>query len=139
MVATHDTVFTVLGHAARQRSARSLALQLVVSAIVSATVLVVAPHWWSVAFLAGWSAAYSAWGLVARLAESGDGRRPSLNALLKTIATIGTALAIAGIIGIGLAIYSGDAAGAKNGRCVRNATSKRCEAWQHPSQTIKLP
>ena len=59
--------------------------------------------------------------------------------LLATIATLGTALAIAGIIGIGLAIYSGDAAGAKNGRCVRNATSKRCQLWERPAQNIKLP
>ena len=107
--------------------------------IVGATVLIAAPHWWSLAFLAGWSAAYAAWGLVARVAESSDGHRRSLSAILATIATLGTALAIAGIIGIGLLIYSGDAAGAKNGRCVENATSKRCQAWQHPEQTIKLP
>jgi hypothetical protein len=117
-----------------------LTAQLVFSAIISAAVLIAAPHWWSLAFLAGWSAAYSAWGLVARRAESGDGPRRSLSAILATIATLGTALAIAGIIGVGLLIYSGDAAGAKNGRCVKNATSKRCQAWQqHPAQTIKLP
>ena len=139
MVATHDTVFTVLGNAARQRGARSLALQLVVSAIAAAMVFVAAPQWWSLAFLAGWSAAYAAWGLVVRVAESREDQRFSLRALLTAIVALGTALAIAGIIGIGLAIYSGDAAGAKNGRCVRNATSKRCEAWQRPSQTIKLP
>lgn len=139
MVATHDTVFTVLGNAARQRSALSLAVQLVVSAILGATVLIAAPQWWSLAFLAGWSAAYSAWGLLARVAEGDEEHRRSLRAILTTIATLGTALAIAGIIGIGLAIYSGDAAGAKNGRCVNNATSKRCQVWQHPAQPVKLP
>ena len=120
-----ETVFTVLGESARRRRGNTLAAQLVVSALVAIAILRAAPQWWSLAFLAGWSAAYSAWGLVARVAESREEHRRSLNALLKTIATIGTALAIAGIIGIGLAVYSGDAAGAKNGRCVRNATSKR--------------
>jgi hypothetical protein len=140
MVATHDTVFTVLGTAARQRGARSLGLQLVVSAVIAVAVFVAAPHWWSLAFLAGWSATYAAWGLVARVAESGDRHRRSLGAILTTIATLGTALAIAGIIGVGLLIYSGDAVGAKNGRCVKNATSKRCQAsQQQPAQTIKLP
>ena len=139
MVATHDTVFTVLGNAARQRGARGLALQLVVSAIVSATVLIAAPHWWSLAFLAGWSAAYAAWGLVVRVAESREERQRSLRALLTAIAALGTALAVAGIIGVGLAIYSGDAAGAKNGRCVKDATSRRCQAQQPPVQTIKFP
>lgn len=140
MVATHETVFTVLGNSARQRGVAGLAAQLVFSAIISAAVLIAAPHWWSLAFLAGWSAAYSAWGLVAHRAESGDGPRRSLNAILATIATLGTALAIAGIIGVGLLIYSGDAAGAKNGRCVKNATSKRCQVReQHPAQSIKLP
>ena len=40
MVATHDTVFTVLGNAARQRSALSLAARLVLSAIIAVAALV---------------------------------------------------------------------------------------------------
>jgi ABC-type phosphate transport system permease subunit len=138
MVATHDTVFTVLGNAARQRSALSLAAQLVFSAIIAVAVLIAAPHWWSLAFLAGWSAAYAAWGLVVRIAESHEEHRRSLRALLTTIAALGTALAVAGIIGIGLAIYSGDAAGAKT-TCSKNSTNKYCQAWQHPEKLTKLP
>ena len=120
-----ETVFTVLGQAARKRSARTLAVQLIVSAAIATAILIAAPHWWSVAFLAGWSAAYSAWGLVVRLYQKREVR--SLKALLVAIATLGTALAIAGVIGIGLAIYSGDAAGAKN-RCGRKSTLPRCQA-----------
>ena len=135
--ARHETVFTVLGDAARKRGVRSLTAQLIVSVVVATTILTVAPQWWSLAFLAGWSAAYSAWGLVERVAESHETHRRPLNVLLATIATLGTALAIAGIIGIGLAIYSGDAAGAKN-RCGRSSTSERCQVRDHPPLT-KLP
>ena len=131
-----ETVFTVLGEAARKRRAGTLIAQLVVSLVIGAAILVRAPGWWSLAFLAGWSAAYSAWGLVVRIAESHEHPR-SLRALLTTIATLGTALAIAGIIGIGLAIYSGDAAGAKN-TCGRNSTIKRCQSLERPPLT-KLP
>jgi F0F1-type ATP synthase assembly protein I len=131
-----ETVFTVLGEAARRRRANTLLAQLMVSIVVGTAILVRAPNWWSLAFLAGWSATYSAWGLVVRIAESHEHPR-SLRALLTAIATLGTALAIAGIIGVGLAIYSGDAAGAKN-RCGRNSTSKRCQAVEHPPLT-KLP
>ena len=119
-----ETVFTVLGQAARKRGARSLAVQLIVSGAIATAILLSAPHWWSVAFLAGWSAAYSAWGLVVRVYEKREAK--SLRALLVAIATLGTALAIAGVIGVGLAIYSGDAAGAKN-RCGRRSTTPRCQ------------
>lgn len=128
----HETVFTVLGDAARKRSARSLVVQLVLSGTIAASILTTTPRWWSVAFLAGWSATYAAWGLLVRLRE----RRPSngamLGALMTSVAALGTALAIAGIIGIGLAIYLGDAAGAKN-RCGRASSSPRCQAA--PPQT----
>ena len=137
MVATHETVFTVLGNAARQRRTHSLVGQLVASVVIGAAVLVLAPQWWSLAFLAGWSAAYSGWGLLARVAELHAERR-SLRALLTTIAALGTALAIAGIIGVGLAIYAGDAAGAKNA-CGRNSTIERCRTFEHPPKLTKLP
>jgi hypothetical protein len=125
----HETVFTVLGDAARKRGAKSLALQLMVSGVAASAILVSAPHWWSLAFLAGWSAAYSAWGLLVRLRERTSST--PLNAALTTIAALGTVLAIAGIVGLGMAIYLGDAAGAKN-RCGKVTTSPRCEASANP-------
>jgi asparagine N-glycosylation enzyme membrane subunit Stt3 len=127
----NETVFTVLGDAARKRGARSLIAQFVLSVVIAGSILVAAPHWWSVAFLAGWSAAYAAWGLVVRVAESREQASRSVKAVLNVIAALGTALAVAGIIGVGLAIYSGDAAGAKN-RCGRHSTSKHCQAVVHP-------
>jgi hypothetical protein len=130
-----ETVFSVLGQAARKRRASTLIAQLIFSIVIGAVILVRAPNWWSLAFLAGWSAAYSAWGLVVRIAESHEHPR-SLSALLTAIATLGTVLAIAGMIGVGFAIYTGDAAGAKN-RCGQTS-GKRCEAAERPPLT-KLP
>jgi len=132
----HETVFTVLGQAARKRSARSLAVQLVVSGAVATAILLSAPHWWSVAFLAGWSAAYSAWGLLVRLSERREAK--SLEALLVAIATLGTALAIAGIVGIGLAIYSGNGRGVKNA-CGKGSTNELCQAFANPTPVTKIP
>ena len=135
MVAAHarpETVFTVLGQAARKRGTLSLAAQLIVSTVAAAAVFVAAPQWWSLAFLAGWSAAYAAWGLVVRVVEARETHPRSLDALLLTIAAAGTALAVAGIIGIGLAFYTGDAAGAKT-TCGKHSTSKRCQTIAHPT------
>ena len=129
-----ETVYTVLGEAARRRGARSLALQFVLSAAVAVAILVAAPHWWSLAFLAGWSAAYAAWGLLARVRER-TASTP-LNAVLTTIAALGTALAIAGIIGIGLAIYSGNARGVKDA-CGKGNTNKLCQAWVNPAPATR--
>lgn len=131
-----ETVFTVLGLAARKRGARSLALQLIVSGAVATAIMISAPHWWSVAFLAGWSAAYSAWGLLVRFSEKREAK--SLRALLIAIATLGTALAIAGVVGIGLAIYSGNARGVKNA-CGKGSTNELCQAFANPAPVSKIP
>ena len=129
-----ETVFTVLGDAARKRGVPGLVLQLIVSGAIATTILVSAPHWWSLAFLAGWSAAYAAWGLLVRLKEKWDAS--ALNALLVAIAALGTALAIAGIVGVGLAFYTGDAGGAKT-TCGKHSTSKYCQAWRNPTPTTR--
>lgn len=135
----HETVFSVLGEAARKRSAWSLGAQLVLSATAAGAILIAAPHWWSLAFLGGWSAAYAGWGLLVRVAESRQAR--SLNAVLVTIAALGTALAIAGIVGVGLAIYSGNGRGAKDA-CGSSSTNERCQAFANPtpvSGSLRLP
>ena len=120
----HETVFTVLGDAARRRGGKSLAFQLLASSAIAGSLLIAAPQWWSLAFLAGWSASYAAWGLLVRVREA-----RATKVLMATMAALGTALAIAGIIGIGLAIYSGDAASAKV-KCGRKSTDPLCQ--QHP-------
>ena len=131
--AGHETVFSVLGDAARKRGARSLAIQFVLSTGTATAIFIAAPHWWSLAFLAGWSAAYSAWGLLVRLAEARETHARPLHALLVTIAAVGTALAIAGMIGVGLAVYTGNARGVKNA-CGRGSTNRLCQAWANPSK-----
>lgn len=128
----HETVFSVLGAAARRRSTRSLGVQLIVSAGTGAAIVLIAPRWWPIAFLAGWSAAWSAWGLLARVVEARDPHARSLDALLVTIAALGSALAIAGVIGIGLAIYSGNAKGVKNA-CGKGSTNELCQAFANPA------
>src|SRR5262245_58864259 len=121
----HETIFTVLGEAARRRSSRSLAAQLILSAVTAGSILLMAPEWWSVAFLAGWSATYSAWGLLAHYAESRGLHARSFHALLVMVAGLGAAFAVVGAIGIGLAFYTGNAAGAKT-TCGPRSTSAYC-------------
>lgn len=128
----HETVFTVLGTAARRRGAISLFAQLVVSVAVTTALLVAAPHWWSLAFLSGWSAAYAGWGLLVRVAEERETRTVSFEVMLKAIVVLGTVLAIAGIIGIGLAFYTGNGRGVKNA-CGANSTNKICQAFENPA------
>ena len=53
-------------------------------------------------------------------------------ALLVAIATLGTPLAVAGIVGVGLAIYSGNAQGVKQ-PCGKNSTNELCQAFAHPT------
>jgi len=127
----HETVFTVLGDAARRRNSRSLAAQLVLSTGIAAGILIAAPQWWSLAFLAGWSAAYSSWGLLVRIVEAREAHPRPLDALLVTIAATGTALAIAGIVGVALAMYTGNAKGVKNA-CGDGASNRLCQAFANP-------
>lgn len=131
MVAAHETVFSVLGGAARRRAVWSLAAQLTISIAVAATFLAIAPQWWSLSCLAGWSATYSVWGLCAHSAES-----VSLRAVMVATASLGTALAVAGIIGVGLAFYTGTAGGAKT-TCGPRSTNKYCQAWTHPQPATR--
>ena len=135
MVAAHgpERVYPGRGAAARRRGAAGLFLQLVVSVAATTALLVAVPQWWSLAFLSGWSAAYAGWGLLARVAESREAPATSLSVTLKSIAVLGTVLAIAGVVGIGLALYSGNARGVKE-PCGVNATSKYCRAMLHPAQ-----
>jgi hypothetical protein len=133
----HETVYTVLGAAARRRGAVGLFVQLVVSVATTTALLVAAPHWWSLAFLSGWSAAYAGWGLLVRVSESDEGPPATLVVTLKSIAALGTVLAVAGIIGVGLAIYSGNARGVKE-PCGVNATSKYCRAIANPAPSQGL-
>lgn len=131
-----DTVFTVLGDAARRRSSRSLVAQLLVSIAIAAALESAVPQWWSLAVLAACFSAYAAWGLLIRIVEARDPHARSLDALLVMIAALGTALAVTGIIGVGLALYSGNGRGVKNA-CGKGSTNKLCQAWSNPTPTSR--
>jgi len=132
--AGHETVFTVLGDAARRRGVRSLAGQFILSSVAALAIFLAAPQWWSLAFLAGWSAAWSAWGLLVHFIEAREAHARPLHALLLTIAAVGTMLALAGVIGVGLAVYSGNARGVKDA-CGKGSTNRLCQAWANPTRT----
>ena len=137
MVAAHphsETVFSVLGDAARRRGPHSLAAQLVLSSAAAAAILLAAPQWWSLAFLAGWSAAWSAWGLLVRFHEVREAHPRPLDALLVTIAAAGTTLAIVGIVGVAIALFTGNGKSPYNA-CGAGATDARCQAWANPTRT----
>ena len=137
MVSAHphsETVFSVLGDAARRRGARSLFAQLILSVVVAAAIIFGAPQWWSLAFLAGWSVAWSAWGLLVRFVEAREPHPRPLDALLVTLAAAGTTLAIVGIVGVAMALFTGNGKSPYNA-CGKGATDARCQAWANPSRT----
>lgn len=129
----HETVFSVLGNAARRRGAPGLVAQLVVSTAAATAILTSAPQWWSLALLAGWSAAYSAWGLLVRSVESESSRLPR-RSLLVAVAAIGTLLAFAGVVGLAVALFTGTGKSPYNA-CGAGATDARCQAWEKPPVT----
>ena len=122
----HETVFTVLGNAARRRGVPGLVAQLVVSTAAATAILTSVPQWWSLALLAGWSAAYAAWGLLARAIES----RP----LLVAVAAIGTVMAFAGVVGLAIALFTGTGKSPYNA-CGEGNREARCQAWEKPPVT----
>lgn len=132
--AHHDTVFSILGDAARRRAARTLAAQLVLSAVTGASIVLVAPQWWSIACLAGWSAAYSAWGLLVRRVEAKPAHARVLDAALAAIAATGATLAFVGLIGLAMALFTGTGRSPYNA-CGQGATDARCQAWEKPPVT----
>jgi hypothetical protein len=132
--ANHETVFSVLGESARRRGARTLSAQLVLSVVTGASILLAAPQWWSIACLAGWSAAYSAWGLIVRRVEAKPAHARVLDAVLATIAATGATLAFVGLIGLAMALFTGTGKSPYNA-CGQGATDARCQALDKPPVT----
>jgi hypothetical protein len=131
------TIFSVLGDAARRRTTRGLVMQLVICVALSGALLIVAPQWWSVAALLGAIASYAAWGVWA----AGSTRAapvPALQHVPHLIASLGTALAAAGLVGLAAALFTG------TGRspytpCGRGASSAYCRATTSPPPTTRVP
>ncbi len=132
--ANHQTVFSVLGDSARQRSARTLVAQVVMSVITSVTILLVVPQWWSIACLAGWSAAYSVWGLLVRRVESKPAHARVLDAVLASVAATGATLAFVGVIGLAMALFTGTGKSPYDA-CGEGAKEARCQALENPPVT----
>lgn len=130
----HETVFTVLGDAARRRGVPGLVAQLVVSTAAATAIFTSVPQWWSLALLAGWSAAYAAWGLLARAVESHEAPGRSLRPLLVAVAAIGTAMAFAGVVGLAIALFTGTGKSPYNA-CGEGSREARCQAWEKPPVT----
>jgi hypothetical protein len=133
----HDTIFTVLGDAARQRRPRGLLAQLAICLAAGIALLLMAPRWWSVAALAGAVASHAAWGLAAAyLAPRTPGT--TLQHVPPLIGGLGTALAAAGLLGLAAALFTG------TGRspytpCGPGARSAYCRATTSPPPTTRVP
>ena len=128
-------IFSVLGHAARRRERRGLAIQLSLSLGAGATLLIAAPQWWSLAALLGVSACYALWGLMAGMNAGAAG---AWAALPHAIAATGTVLAVAGLLGLAAALFTGDAQGTYT-PCGPRATSRYCQGMKEPVRTNRVP
>ncbi len=124
----HETIFTVLGDAARRRTPGGLAMQLAMTLAVAVTVLLVAPEWWSFAVLLVAPAAHAAWGLVM---HRHGGLGPHHELIPVVIAATGATAALVGTISLALAMFSGTAKGTYSA-CGVGATSPMCRAWTNP-------
>jgi hypothetical protein len=98
-----ETVFGVFAGRARRRSSRSLARQAAGCALATIFLVALAPAWWPVGAALAAGACYAAWGLL--------DRRPRFDLMdvgLRTLAALAAALALAAVVGVGLAAFTGD-------------------------------
>jgi hypothetical protein len=99
-----ETVFGVFATRARHRSTTSLARQSIACALAAASLFAFAPAWWPIAAALAAGACYAAWGLL-------DRHQPSrfIDVTLRTLAALTAVLALATVVGVGLAAFTGDA------------------------------
>ncbi len=98
-----ETVFDVFATRARRRSRKSLRDQGIACTVSGLLLTLLDLSWWPVAAAFGAGAFYAAWGLFDRQARS-QFTAPALRAL----ATIAAIFAIAAVIGVGLAAFTGN-------------------------------
>jgi hypothetical protein len=98
------TVFGVFAARARRRSTTSLAGQTLACALTAVSLLTFAPTWWPIGAALATGACYAAWGLL-------DRQQPSrfIDVTLRTLAALTAVLALATVVGVGLAAFTGDA------------------------------
>jgi hypothetical protein len=137
--ANHDTVFTVLGSAARGRSRRSLAAQGVACLAVAAALMVTTAQWWSLSAIALAGALHAGWGLVVRLLA---GRQPESVRVLRhaplLLAAAATGLAVLGVTGLAITLFTGQGRSPYD-PCGPHATSAYCHALQQPTPASRIP
>jgi hypothetical protein len=138
-LANGESLFGVLGTAARRRTVPGLAIQLLVCGAIGALILAVAPAWWPVASLLGAPTGYAAWGLLARRLDRSPPDSLALHEASFAVAVTGTVCALAGILGLALALYTGEGRSPYNA-CGTDATHPRCRAWADPpSGRLPIP
>jgi hypothetical protein len=132
-LANPQTIFSVLGAAARRRSSRALALQLLLSTGAAVALLVAEPRLWFCAALLGVPASYAAWGLLTATAGSRARAPVLLRMLAVATAVAGTLLAFAGTVGLALALFTGHGRSPYDA-CGPGSNSAYCQATMHPPE-----
>jgi hypothetical protein len=118
-----ENVFAVFAGRARGRSPSSLAAQALTCATAALLLIVLVAPWWPVAAALGAGACYAAWGLLDRRPAS-----PVRIPTLRSLAVLATVFAIASVVGIGLAAFTGDGR-SPYGMCVdANDRAFACDA-----------
>ena len=98
-----ETVFGLFATRARRRSARSLVRQIIACALATVSLLAFVPTWWPIGAALAAGACYAAWGLLDRRRRSG-----LMDVALRTLAALTAVLALAAVVGVGLAAFTGD-------------------------------
>jgi hypothetical protein len=97
------SVFQVFAARARRRSRRSLLAQAIGCLVAAGATIPLAASWWPVAAILGAAASYASWGLVDRQPRFIHNRLA-----LRVLAAVTTIFMLLGVIGIGLAAFTGD-------------------------------
>ena len=118
-----ETVFGVFATRARRRSSRSLARQTIACAVATVSLLVFVPTWWPVGAALAAGACYAAWGVLDRRHRSG-----LVDGALRTLAALTAVLALAAVVGVGLAAFTGDAPSPKGTCYDANGRAFACNA-----------
>jgi hypothetical protein len=118
-----ETIFSVFAARARQRSSKSLLEQTVACASAGILLVTLFPTWWPVSSALGAGAAYALWGLLDRTRRS-----RITSTALRGLAMLSSLFALAAVIGLGLAAFTGDAPSPKGTCYDANGRAFACDA-----------
>ena len=135
----NETIFSVLGEVARARRRHVLVFQCVAGLVPGALLVVSAAAWWPASALLAAVAAHGLWGLTVSAVEEGRGSHTRIVRLVaRLIAVLGVAFAMSGMIGVGVAMFTGHGRSPYN-PCGPGATSAYCRAQAHPPTRSAVP